>query len=85
MDFIDLSVLLTETLWEQPSEGGIRNAVQHMWGYVSDISSDKQTGTSDWSLRRLLLETQKRAVENNVKYLMESTALSELMLWLPKV
>jgi len=82
--FINLSKLLTEVLREQPTEGGIRNAVQHMWGYVSDISVEGQADIGNWSLRKLLSETQKRAIENDVRYLTSSTALGELMvLWLP--
>ena len=42
MDFASLALLLTEELRQQPSEGGIKNAVQHMWGYVSD-KSDKNS------------------------------------------
>jgi hypothetical protein len=77
-----LSILLTEVLREQPTEGGLRNAVQHMWGYVSDSSAESLPGIGNWSLRKSLSEIQKRAIENKVKYLTSSTALSELMVWL---
>jgi hypothetical protein len=83
MEFSDLSRLLAEVLREKPTEGGLRNAVQHMWGYVSDSSPESQSGMSGWSLRKLLTETQKRTLEYDVKYLICSTALSELMVWLP--
>lgn len=78
-----LSSLLTETIREKPTEGGIRNAAQHMWGYVSDSEEERQAGIKAWSLRKLLSETQKRAVANDVSYITCSTALSELMVWLP--
>ncbi|SMD12032.1 Pyrimidine dimer DNA glycosylase /DNA-(apurinic or apyrimidinic site) lyase [Desulfocicer vacuolatum DSM 3385] len=77
-----LSRLLAETLRKEPTQGGIRNAVQHMWGYVSKYSGEKQTNISNWSLQRVLSETQKRAMANNCTYLIHSTALSELMVWL---
>lgn len=79
----NLFLLLTEVLREPPTEGGIRNAAQHMWGYVSDNSSGIKMDINTWPLRKLLLETQKRAKANSVPYIMASTALSELMVWLP--
>ena len=80
--FKKLSLLLTETLRVQPTVGGIRNAVQHMWGYVSDYTEDKPIDVGTWSPRMLLSETQKRAMANNTSYLISSTALGELMVWL---
>jgi hypothetical protein len=79
----NLPELLTKVLREQPTEGGLRNAIQHMWGYVSDSSVKMQTDINTWSSRKLLLETQKMAITNDVQYLICSTALSELMVWLP--
>jgi hypothetical protein len=83
MDFAQLSILLTEVLREQPTEGGIRNAVQHMWGYVSDNSAKSSMYINTWPLRKLLSETQKRAMANGAPYIGTSTALSELVAWLP--
>jgi len=81
--FIKLSILLTEVLREQPTAGGIKNAVQHMWGYVTDSSVESQADINNWPLQKLLSETQRRAIANDVTYLTSSTALSELMVWLP--
>ena len=81
VSFEKLSRQLIEVLREAPTEGGVRNAVQHMWGYVSatgDYDAEKA------SLRQLLIETQNRAQEVNEPYLYESTALSELMVWIRK-
>jgi hypothetical protein len=83
MDFASLSLLLTRELRQQPAEGGSRNAVQHMWGYVLDKSDKNLMHINTWPLRRLLAETQKRAMDNGALYLQHSTALSELMAWLP--
>ena len=83
VDFDRLCTILTEILREQPTEGGVRNAVQHMWGYVSDGAMEIQRDINTWPLRRLLSEVQKRANSNRVPYLIASTALSELMVWLP--
>jgi hypothetical protein len=83
LSFEKLSRLLTALLREPPTIGGIRNAVQHMWGYVSENMESTQASVSEqWSMRHLLLETQKRAIENDSSYLIHSTALSELMVWL---
>ncbi len=81
-DFSDLAKLLSEVLRVPPEIGGIRNAVQHMWGYVSEETSQRQAEIKTWSLSRLLLETQRRAIARSVLYLTNSTALSELMVWL---
>jgi len=83
MDFAQLSMLLTRVLREEPTEGGIRNAIQHMWGYVSDNSMESSKKKNTWSIRKLLSETQKRAMANDDRYISTSTALSELMAWLP--
>lgn len=82
-DFSELAMRLTEILRIPPKQGGIRNAVQHMWGYVSGESTHNKNGVNSWSLIRLLQETQRRAMTTNNGYLMNSTALSELMVWLP--
>ena len=68
---------------EKPSSGGIRNAVQHMWGYVSGKQEDSAAAIDHWSVRRLLTETQKRAMCDGSEYIRSSTALSDLMVWLP--
>jgi hypothetical protein len=78
-----LALLLTETLRERPEDDGIRNSVQHMWGYVSDDPSAAQINIDNRPLRKLLEETQKRAIAEGPPYLLASTALSELMAWLP--
>jgi len=80
--FLDLATMLVKILRERPQPGGITNAVQHMWGYVSDRKICKKQSTRSWTTKRLLLETQHRAMINNIVYLRDSTALGELMVWL---
>lgn len=82
-EFSCLAKQLTELLRVPPAVGGIRNAAHHMWGHVSALSPNQQDDINTWPLKRLLLETQKRAIGNNEAYLISSTALSELMAWLP--
>lgn len=83
IDFKQLSRELVDTLRRQPDEGGIRNALQHMWGYVSEVPNDKNNGRiASWSLKKLLTMTQENAIRSKQPYLLNSTALSELMAWL---
>lgn len=84
-DFSEIAKILTEILREQPSAGGIRNALQHMWGYVSDNFFKSQHDIGLWSLQRLLAETQRLALANEDSYLLSSTALSELKVWIQDV
>ncbi len=81
-DFSDLSQRVTEKLRCTPSPGGITNAVQHMWGYVKKHYSGSKKQISTWSVYDFLDNTQKIAVKINEPYLMSSTALSELKIWL---
>lgn len=74
---------LTMILRIRPTEGGIRNALQHMWGYISEVNPPEKEIVSSWSLTTLLNETQQRAMESREPYLMQSTALSELAVWIP--
>ncbi|TBW52175.1 hypothetical protein EZI54_16165 [Marinobacter halodurans] len=62
-----------------PPEGGIRNALQHMWGYVSDHSGlSPQVDDLD----ALAADVQQLALQHEVSYLLNSTALGELRAWL---
>ena len=91
--FAELAVRLIELLRVRPREKGIRNAAQHMWGYVSGAATgDREryasnleidsTGRS--ALRPLLDAIAGRASACGKTYLLHSTALSELSIWLPE-
>ena len=82
-DFSGLAMRLTELLRKPPSSGGIRNALQHMWGYVSDYSSMSKIDPQSCSLSRLLGEIQRRALKSQQSCLITSTAISELKVWIP--
>lgn len=62
-----------------PPEGGIRNSLQHMWGYVSDYS---QLSPQMDDLDALAADIQQLALRHEVSYLLNSTALGELRAWL---
>ncbi len=65
-----------------PGEGNLRNAVQHMWGYVSSYSSFDGKTIENKTTRGLLAEIQRLVFLHDVVYLKESTALSELLAWM---
>lgn len=76
-DFISLAQLLVDTLRQPPMVGQLRNALQHMWGHIS--SGGEALPASDGEL---LLRIQQQAIAQKERYLLESTALSELAVWL---
>lgn len=82
-DFPDLAKLLVRLLQTPPSTGGIRNALQHMWGYVAKDFPPDEVDLDAWPLHRLLREIQQKALATAEPYLTASTALSELSAWLP--
>jgi Pyrimidine dimer DNA glycosylase/Protein of unknown function (DUF1722) len=82
-DYSQLVELLTGLLRTPPSIGDLRNAIQHMWGHVSDYRPAPKGEVESWSLSKLLDQTQQRAIACNEPYLTCSTALSELMAWIP--
>jgi uncharacterized protein YbgA (DUF1722 family) len=65
-----------------PGKGNMRNAVQHMWGYVSSYSSFAGKTIESKTTRSLLKEIQRLVFLHDVVYLKESTALSELLAWM---
>lgn len=76
---------LVEVLRQPPPEGGIRNALQHMWGYVAEVepmAAGAEPATL--SLPDLLQAIQRRALLSKQSYLLASTALSELAAWMPE-
>lgn len=83
INFETLSMELVKLLRIPPCEGGIRNALQHMWGYVSDVPNVNCKGNIEsWSLKKTLILTQENVRISKEPYLTNSTALSELMVWL---
>ncbi len=76
--FSDLTKELVGLLRIEPSFGGIRNSLQHMWGYFK--KDNKNLSKDSLELDSLLFNIQESAYKN--KYILESTALSELKIWL---
>ena len=78
--FPEMAQQMTELLQHSPKAGGVRNALQHMWGYVSKQDPVEGDVVQSWPPSQLLYEIQQRA--NTSPYIMSSTALSELQVWI---
>jgi len=78
-DFSELARLLCHILRKKPQSGNLRNALLHMWGYVSDSETSNAHINSSKN-QDLMHYIQEKAA--NDTYLKESTALSELTAWL---
>ncbi len=78
----ELLYLLSKELRTIPKEGGIRNALQHMWGYISKYSMIKKSEVNNLSLTSLYHEIRKHTLARKQEYLMQQTALSELEMWI---
>ena len=65
-----------------PDEGNLRNAIQHMWGYVSPYTSLSGKAIEKKTIHGLLTEIQHLVFLHDVVYLKESTALCELQAWI---
>ena len=76
-DMEELALLLTQTIRIRPTEGRLRNALLHMWGYFSE-EGEVPGEAND----QLLLQVQQKAKEHEQPYLMASTALSGLAVWI---
>lgn len=80
--FDDLALELVELLRTHPEPGRVMNALQHMWGYVSEYAPRPGRDPASMSPRTLLHEIQVRARRHSQTYLLASTALSDLAAWL---
>lgn len=79
--FLELSKRLVNLLRIKPSIGGITNALYHMWGHVKNIKP-LNVKIDSLSLDELSTLIRNLAFKNNKKYLLESTALSDLKIWI---
>lgn len=80
--FNRVTMTLACLLRVQPSEGGLRNALEHMWGYVSNFHKQNDSNGDITTPVELLNAIQDLVLEHNVIYLMRSTALTELKAWI---
>jgi hypothetical protein len=78
-----LARALVEILRVPPPEGRLVNALQHMWGYVSAFA--RLTAADRQRPLALLTAIRTLTITHQVRYLLESTALSELSVWIHDV
>jgi uncharacterized protein YbgA (DUF1722 family) len=78
----DLYPELVSLLRLPPGEGNLRNAIQHMWGYVSSYAPWSEKMVEQKNTLNLLRRIQRLAFLHDIVYLKESTALGELPAWL---
>lgn len=71
--------LFYEMLLSPPrNDGMVRNAVEHMWGYVSKYNESNMPSDT----KELLLKIAELAFKNSVTYITNSTAISDLLYYL---
>lgn len=75
----ELARHLVDWLRRPPTEGRMKDALQHMWGYVSQRQGQEH---ERWDNLTLLMRIQERAKANGTTYLLHSTALGELAAWM---
>jgi hypothetical protein len=78
----DLARDLVLLLRERPTAGRLANAVEHMWGHVSRRATPEEAASAAGGAAEMLAVTQKLAIGHNESYLVESTALSDLAVFL---
>jgi hypothetical protein len=76
----ELAVRLESLLARPPNDGGLRNAVEHMWGHVSEGAQHSRAAIGDDPFRLLEAVAQEARRQDN-EYLLEQTALTELFDW----
>lgn len=77
----DVASEISALLRYAPEQRLIENTLLHMWGYVSKYDSISGKKPGSLSMVTLLNKIQKLSLINNIKYLTESTSLSELSAW----
>jgi hypothetical protein len=78
----DLARGLVLLLRERPAAGRLANAVEHMWGHVSRWATPEEAALAATGAAEMCGVTQKLALSHNERYLVESTALSDLAVFL---
>jgi hypothetical protein len=77
-DLSPLAEELMRLLRDVPRRGPLVNALEHMWGYVSAIATADERTAARRSPAGLFTATRELAIRSRQPYLMASTALSDL-------
>ncbi len=78
ISFEDLLLEVVHAARAEPHQPDVQNALQQMWGYVSDHSFIRPNEVNN---TELLAEVQLLAKQSNSEYLLKSTSLGELAFW----
>ncbi len=81
-DLSQMAEELVHLLRLAPPRPSLVNALEHMWGYVSSAASADERRAAHRSARNLFAATRTVALRVNQPYLVASTALGELALFL---
>jgi hypothetical protein len=76
-----LALELVALLRKRVPEGRLINALQHLWGHVSQFAQTPHPGVHT-DPESLIASIRELSVKHNVTYLTESTALSDLHAWI---
>lgn len=76
----ELRQRLEAWLSKPPSSGGLRNAIEHMWGHVAGRARVRRSDVGD-DPYALLQAVGREAARQGNDYLLEQTALTELFEW----
>lgn len=74
----DLARDLVQILRERPREGRLANAVEHMWGHVRKHATPEEVVRAGAGVAEMFQLIQQLALRERERYLVESTALSDL-------
>lgn len=77
----DLARTLVTALRTAPPAGSLRNALEHMWGHVSGATDDSETRAAFATTSGLLSAIQRLAIREKEPFLLASTALGELAVY----
>src|SRR5690606_18357046 len=81
-DFSSLAAELVDILRLVPATGRVVNALDHMWGYVASYASEEERRLSRRSPAQLLEAIAALVNRIQEPYLVRSTALSELAVFM---
>jgi len=80
-DLVNTALEISTLMRTAPEQRLIENVLLHMWGYVSKHSSISGEKLDSLTMQTLLMNIQQLSLSYDIKYLIESTALSELNAW----
>ena len=82
--FAEMAALLVATLRKPATPGGVKNTLEHLWGYVADDAPpelrERRAALLRDEPRRLIASIWAEALRQEIVYLLSSTVFSDLFL-----